>query len=231
MKNPRKNRMTPTGEMVADPSYGTFMGNRGILHDVDGAIGHRRWRHKNWIICRTQFKGRKRPVMAPNRYTELFFLDEATALAAGHRPCAECRRSAYDDYRAALERCGCLPRSIRAPELDNLLHHERAIAGTFRQKTWTAPIMDLPDGAMVEQDGKYLLVAGSWLLEWSFQGYRIGHEKRTRRDGPISVLTPKTSVAALAAGYTPAIHDTAIVLLASLPDGVPIFSKVAGQEY
>src|SRR4051794_26424644 len=95
---PRQNRVTPSGDIITTPERGTLMGNRGVLHDADARIV-RRWQGKRWIACVLEFKGRWRPVMAPGRYTELFFLDEATALAAGHRPCAECRRRRFDEFR------------------------------------------------------------------------------------------------------------------------------------
>jgi len=227
MKNPKQNRINPKGELVSSPSYGTFMGNRGVLHDEEGNITHRRWRHKNWIICKIHFKGRKRPILAPNRYTELFFLDETTALAAGHRPCAECRYQDYTDYRNALARSGTVPISDGASELDARLHDERAVPRTFRQRTWTADLRHLPDGTMIEHDGKCLLVAGASLLEWSFQGYRIAKEKNSLTARPVTVLTPGTNVRALAAGYAPAVHETAFEPLS----GAPVFSKVAGKTY
>jgi hypothetical protein len=124
---PRQNRVTPFGEIVSVPERGTMMGNRGILHDVDGRI-RRRWRVKRWLICVLEFKGRHRMVMAPNRYTELFFLDEATGLAAGHRPCAECRRSRFLAFRnawGAANRHISGSESIRAAMMDNQLHAER----------------------------------------------------------------------------------------------------------
>lgn len=231
MRMPKQNRMTPKGELVADPSRGTFMGNRGILHDAEGQIGHRTWRHRNWIICLTEFKGRKRPIMAPNRYTELFFLDEATALAAGHRPCPECRRRAYSEYRAALQKSGGLPTAAEAGELDALLHAERAWPGKFRQRTWIATVAELPNGAMIEADDRILLVAGDRLLEWSFQGYRNAIETRELDGRSVTVLTPKTNVSALMGGYQPGIHASAHALLAASSDRESIFSKVAGYSY
>jgi hypothetical protein len=124
---PRRNRVTPLGEIVAVSERGTMMGNRGILHDAEGLI-RRPWAVKRWLICVLEFRGRHRMVMAPNRYTELFFLDEATALAAGHRPCFECRRDRYLAFRDAWaagdpEMVGREP--IRADDIDNRLHAER----------------------------------------------------------------------------------------------------------
>lgn len=209
MPNPKQNRVNPKGELVAHASQGMFMGNRGILHDAHGAIGHQRWRHKAWIICLTAFKGRKRRIMAPNSYTELFFLDEATALAAGHRPCAECRRRNYTAYRMAVERGGGVPAAEPVAALDRQLHSERALPRRFRQKTWRSGLADLPDGAMFEQSDGIYLVMGDHVLEWSFQGY--GNAACRREFGPaeVSVLTPRTSVAALSAGYIPAFHPSA----------------------
>lgn len=229
MKKPRQNRINPKGELVAHPAYGTFMGNRGVLHDAEGIVGHRTWRHKNWIICQTAFRGRRRPIMAPNRYTELFFLDEVTALAAGHRPCAECRHAQYTEFRQALARGGVVPEAARAADLDARLHGERAWPGKFRQRRWEAPVGGLPDGAMIERAGRCLLVAGPWLLEWAFDGYSPAGEIAALDGGAVTVLTPATSVAALKAGYQPAAHESAIRILAGLAGGRPIFSAVAGQ--
>jgi len=114
-----QNRVTPFGEIVATPARGLSMGNRGILHDDRRRLGRRRWTHKAWICCVTEFRGRRRQVMAPGRYTELFFLDEAVALAAGHRPCFECRRAAANAFAA------CWGGEPRAPDMDRVLHAER----------------------------------------------------------------------------------------------------------
>lgn len=231
MQKPKQNRVTPKGEFVADPSYGTFMGNRGILHDAAGAVGHRRWRHKNWIICLTEFRGRKRPIMAPNSYTELFFLDEVTALAAGHRPCAECRHMDYIAYRGALARAGGLATSEHVASLDAELHDQRAWPRLFRQRTWQADLSDLPDGTMIEDAGRCLLVASPWLLEWSFRGYRIAAEKTAFGSGATTVLTPKTTVTALIGGYQPAVHHSAVEDGAGVGSMRPTFSKLVGHEY
>lgn len=229
MQNPKQNRVTPAGEFVADPSYGTFMGNRGILHDAAGTLGHRRWRHKNWIICLTEFKERKRRIMAPNSYTELFFLDEATALAAGHRPCAECRHMDYVDYRVALERAGGLAASESAATLDSELHDQRAWPRQFRQRRWQADLSDLPDGTMIEDAGHCLLVAGPWLLEWSFGGYRIAAEKTAFGPRTVTVLTPKATVTSLIGGYQPAVHRSAVEGEPVVGGMRPGFSKLVGQ--
>ncbi|MGR3637216.1 MAG: hypothetical protein ACU0BK_15020 [Shimia sp.] len=144
---PRQNRAQPTGEIIATPTRGAFLGNRGVLHDdtahVHSQLTHRRWRHKAWVCCVLDFKNRRRKVMTPNRYTELFFFDEAVALAAGHRPCAECRRS---DYTAFLTAAG---HSGKVADFDNRLHSARAIPRLFGQRRHTAEANTLPDGTFI----------------------------------------------------------------------------------
>lgn len=185
------------------------MGNRGILHDADRQLGRARWKLRAWLICLTAFGGRQRRVMAPNRYTELFFLDEATALAAGHRPCFECRRRAFLDYRAAWAAgtgwTGAAP--PRVVDMDACLHRERVDATSRAKRTWTTRLGGLPDGTMVAVAGEPLLVLGDRLLPWRFEGYGAA---RPRPDLPaVDVLTPPSSVAAIAAGYRPVIHASA----------------------
>ena len=120
---PLQNRVTPAGEIIADPARGTLMGNRGILHDAQQRLGAARWRHRHWIYCRLAFKGRWREVMAPSRYTELFFLDEATALAAGHRPCCECQREDFRRFQAAWQQA--FGHAASAGAIDRALHEAR----------------------------------------------------------------------------------------------------------
>jgi hypothetical protein len=201
---PRQNRVTPFGQLVAAPQRGTFMGNRGRLHDEQGRI-RRPWQVKRWIVCLLQFKGRKRRVMAPGQYTELFFLDEAAAFAAGHRPCAECRRGRFNDFRRAWAAGGALP---TAPEMDDRLHAER-IAADKTKRTFVAPLDELPDGVFVTtraSPDQALLVWGGRLLAWSPGGYG---EKRPRSNENVIVLTPASTVAALRAGYLPDVHPSA----------------------
>jgi len=185
---PFQNRVTPLGELIATPERGLVYGNRGRLHDERGVI-RRQWQLKRWISCRLEFRGRYRAggPMAPNRYTGLFFLDDATALAAGHRPCAECRNA---DYRSFLALTG----ASRADELDELLHAER---GRLHQEE----LDTLPDGAFVVLDGEPWLVAGAELLHWAPGGY----------SGRLEVITPPTSVRVLASGWRgalPLIHPS-----------------------
>jgi len=152
---PRQNRVDPFGNLIADPARGTLFGNRGVLHAADGTIV-RHHALRRWIYCRLEFKGRKRQLLQPGRYTELFFLDEATALAAGHRPCAECMRGRFNEFRAAWS-----AGPVAATDLDAALHAER-LTTDGKQATWRSPLGDLPDGAMVAIDGTpHLIRAGA----------------------------------------------------------------------
>jgi hypothetical protein len=193
---PLQNRVTPLGELVATPERGLVYGNRGRLHDERGVI-RRPWQVKRWISCRLEFRGRRRAggPMPPGRYTGLFFLDEATALAAGHRPCAECRNADYKSFLAITGASG-------ADDLDRRLHAER---GRLHESELGA----LPDGAFVALDGRAWLVLGSELLFWTPGGYT---ERRPRARGRVDVVTPPTSLDVLAAswsGSVPLIHPTA----------------------
>jgi len=191
---PLQNRVTPFGEIVANPARGTMMGNRGgRLHDDERRLGRRRSAGRAWICCRLSFNGRRRVVMAPRRYTELFFLDEATALAAGHRPCFECRRRDALRFRDA---CG----AFSAYEIDRALEDERQ-----GPKPETNVAL-LPDGAMVARDGAAWLVWRGALRQWSFAGY--GEEQPAQ--GRAALLTPKTTVGALGRGYEPIAHPTLV---------------------
>jgi hypothetical protein len=197
---PLRNRVTPLGELVAD-GRGLVYGNRGCLHDDEGRIV-RGWQVRRWIACRLEFKGRRRhPLLQPGRYTELFFLDEATAFAAGHRPCAECRRVDYDRFLAVVGGRG-------ADEVDARLHAER-LDGRSR-RLHLAALDELPDGAFVLRDGRPWLVRGDRLHEWSPAGYR---ERRPRPAGTASLLTPPMLVDALRHDWTPVVpllHPTAL---------------------
>jgi hypothetical protein len=198
-----RNRVTPLGEIVSHPARGLVYGNRGCLHDAQGRI-RRPYAVKRWIVCRLEFKGRRRaPLLQPGRYTELFFLDESTAFAAGHRPCAECR---WDDYR----HFGALwPGEAGADAIDARLHAER-IAGRERI-IHAAHYDELPDGAFVLHDGAPQLVLGERLLAWSPAGYT---DARPRPRGPARLITPPSLVAVLRAGWegdVPLLHGSAAV--------------------
>ncbi|MDE3024267.1 MAG: hypothetical protein KGI93_01725 [Acidobacteriota bacterium] len=190
-----QNRVTPLGEIVATPERGLVYGNRGCLHDAGRRI-RRQFQGTRWIACRLEFRGRHRAdPMQPGRYTGLFFLDEATAFAAGHRPCAECRR---EDYNRFMEIVG----ERRAGDVDERLHAERL--GPRRQ----ARIDELPDGAFVLVEGEPWLVLGRELLRWTPGGYA----GRRAHAGRAPVVTPATSVEALRAGWSgavPFLHPSA----------------------
>lgn len=202
-----QNRVAPTGEIVADPGRGLLMGNRGCLHTPDRRLGTTRWRSKLWICCSLSFKGVRRDVMPPGRWTALFFLDEATALAAGHRPCAYCRRADYLSYAQAWQRAYGLAERPAAVEMDARLHSERVSPRTRQQVTRPAVVGDLPDGVMVRYDGTLGLLRAGSLRSWSFHGY--GPAVPIRPGTEVEVLTPPSSVAALKAGFRPLLHPTA----------------------
>jgi hypothetical protein len=205
-----QNRVTPLGEIDADPARGDFMGNRGILHGDTKELGHRRWAHDNWIICLTSFRERQRQIMAPRRYTELFFLDEAVAIAAGHRPCYECRRQDYHAWAAAWQRATQSDAPPRAKEMDRALHKERTLRRTAQRQHWRSALCDLPDGAFISWEGVPNLVLDRHLLRWTHGGYTETSPRPTQ--GEVIVLTPPTSIATLANGFRPRLHEFSIKL-------------------
>jgi len=198
---PLRNRVTPLSELVADPARGLVYGNRGCLHDADGHI-RRRYATRRWIACRLQFKGwLRRPLLQPGKFTELFFLDEATAFAAGHRPCALCRREDYDRLTEIWR--DLHPGQRGADAIDEQLHAERFDPATRAQRHHEAEIDDLPDGAFVlHHDGPYL-VRGEELLRWSPAGYdaRIARPAQTIA----AVITPPSLLAVLRTGWQPLV--------------------------
>jgi hypothetical protein len=204
---PLQNRVTPTGEIVAVPARGLLMGNRGCLHGPDRALGPARWRSKLWICCVLDWQGRRRDPMPPGRWTALFFLDEATALAAGHRPCGYCRRPAYRSFAEAWRVARGLAGPPRAGEMDAQLHAERVDPRSRRQRTSRALAGTLPDGVMIARGGGPGLLIGGRVLPWSFAGYQA--PVTLRRDAAVDVLTPPSSVAAITAGYRPLLHPSA----------------------
>ena len=209
---PLQNRVLPTGEIITDPARGLMMGNRGCLHGPDRELGVSRWRLKAWICCVLDWKDVRRDPMPPGRWTALFFLDEATALAAGHRPCGYCRRSDYLGFAAAWQTAQRLARRPRAGEMDAVLHGER-VDRTRRQITRTMDAGQLPDGVMIRAGGDVGLLIGGRLRAWSLTGYGVA----AGVSGPVEVLTPPAIIAAIAAGYQPMVHPTA--LPASPPAG------------
>jgi hypothetical protein len=202
---PLQNRVDPFGTLIRSAARGTMMGNRGgALHNTDREIvrGHK---SRRWIACVLEFRGRHRIVMSPNRYTELFFLDEAVAFAAGHRPCAECRRERYNAFKCAWQLAHHLDKPPFADEMDAELHAARI--EKRKKVTWQAALRSLPDGCFVQIGGDACLVLGDALLLWTPQGY-------TRRDAQpmdsiVTVLTPEPIVRCFRLGYEPQIHETA----------------------
>ena len=207
---PRQNRVTPLGEIIAHPARGLVYGNRGCLHDRDGEI-RRSHAGRLWIACRLEFKGRRRKLLQPGRFTELFFLDEATAFAAGHRPCAECRR---EDYNLFLARWpGDLPARSRAAALNDRLHAER-ITESGDQRHHDTELDDLPDGAFVLRDDAPWAVRGDKLLRWTPAGYTSPIPRP--RGTHARVVTPPSLVQVLRRDWQPA--------------AVPVFHPSAGER-
>jgi hypothetical protein len=204
---PLQNRVTPEGEIIATPHRGLMLGNRGgCFHRPDRTLMARRWASRQWIACVLEFKGRRRKLMQPGLYTELFFLDEATALAAGHRPCFECRRADAMRFAQLWAAARNLDAPPRAPEMDLVLQAERV--GPGRAKiTYRADLASLPAGSFIRRDAQSYLVGEDRLLPWSPAGY--GRLAGRPGSGTAEVLTPRSIVAVLSAGYRPMLHPTA----------------------
>jgi hypothetical protein len=194
MPPPHHNRVTPTGEIVAIELRGGWTGNRGNLHRGQEIV--RPWASHHWLICTLSWKDRRVQQWLPRRLTWLFFHDEAVAFAAGHRPCALCRRGAYNAYRDAWAAGARLPSH---DAIDRRLHAERLIAGTRQRRTHAVDWSKLPDGAFVLDGGGPALVCGSELVAWSVDGY--GERRRRPRRGSAELLTPPATLAVLQAGY------------------------------
>lgn len=197
---PLQNRVAPDGEVVAHPARGLMMGNRGgRFHQPDRTLGRRRWASKAWIACRLAFKSRHRAVMGDS-YTELFFLDEATALAAGHRPCFECRRGDALAFGKAWERAFGFPKRPMVKEIDAVLHKERL------GPRGVARLQDLPEGTIIRNEGGPALIWGGALRPWSFEGY--GSPERLDPSAAAEILTPACVRAVFSAGYRPMVHPS-----------------------
>ena len=209
---PLQNRVTPFGEIVADPARGLFMGNRGgQIHDPKTrTLRKRRWASRQWIICEPEFKGRQRQVMG-NSYTELFFLDEVTALAAGHRPCFECRRQAANAFFAAhtafsnsVPTLPGSPERLKAPQMDMILHIERT---QMEVDDLAFDLDECADGSMFEHDGEAWALRGKRLLRWTPAGY--DRSVSYKKFGDLKPLTPMSTMCCLQFGYQPVWHPSA----------------------
>jgi len=206
---PLQNRVTPLGELVAEPGRGLVYGNRGCLHDERGQI-RRRFDGKRWIACRLRFRGwHREPLLQPGRFTELFFLDDATAFAAGHRPCALCRREDYVRFGEIWRELH--PDQVGADAIDAQLHSERIDPRTGDRRLREASLEELPDGAFVLHEVHPFLVIGGELLRWTTDGYldRTPRPARART----TLITPPTLVEVLRAGWRPVVpllHPTAL---------------------
>ncbi len=201
--SPARNRVTPTGEIAAIPLRGAWTGNRGILHR--GQVIVRFHASDLWITCALEFRGRWREQWQPHRYTHLFFHDEAVSFAAGHRPCAECRRGAYDAYRTSWA-AGLGVEVPSATQMNRQLHSERIVRGTHRRQRHEMPFGELPDGTFVMLGPTPAVVVGEHLTEWTREGYATPRPRPA--DGVASVLTPPSTVAVLRAGYPVQIDDS-----------------------
>lgn len=204
-----QNRVNPWGALCAVTSRGTLMGNRGILHDEKNRIV-KPWAHQAWVTCLPSFKDIKRPrPFSQGNYSELFFLDEVTAFAAGHRPCAYCQRERNRDFKDAWLRANYPERScsqMKWPEIDKVLHNERAVRGGGKQ-TFEAALADLPIGAMFEWKETAYLVSTRGYLRWSFEGY--GNPVTIDRNAQVFVLTPLSIVRTFSVGFIPNAHFSA----------------------
>jgi hypothetical protein len=199
-----QNRVTPFGDIIATPHRGMFTGNRGIIHDpATRTLLKRRWSSRAWLTCVCEFRGRRRKVMSGRSWTELFFLDEATAFAAGHRPCFFCRRDDANRFRAAWEK-GNGVSNLRAGDIDAMLHRERLKRGRKRLHALEVPLPRLPDGAMIAAGEQSFLIVQSRALKWSPGGYR---EAKVRINDAM-LLTPPSTLRAFAAGYRPVLHES-----------------------
>ncbi len=203
---PLQNRVTPTGDIIATPHRGLFTGNRGIIHDpATKTLLNKRWSSPAWITCLCEFRGWRRPVMGRRSWTELFFLDEATAFAAGHRPCFFCRRDDANRFRAAWEK-GNGVKGIRAKEIDAVLHVERLERRKKRLHALPMPVAQLPDGAMVQAGEESFLIVQGRALRWSMAGYC----KPKNTIDEALLLTPPSTLRALSVGYRPVLHPSAM---------------------
>lgn len=204
--SPARNRVTPYGDVEALALRGAFTGNRGILHVGREIV--RFHAHDSWITCALRFRDRWSEQWLAHRFTWLYFHDEAVSFAAGHRPCAECRRASYKGYQAAWASAASGRELPSAAEINRRLHGERIVRGTHRRRLHAAPWRGLPDGVFVAVDGAPFVIAGSALVEWTRAGYAGRRDRPTRGDA--TMLTPPSTVAVLRAGYPVQIDAAAL---------------------
>jgi len=211
---PLRNRVTPFGDIVAIPQRGMFIGNRGIIHDpATRTLLKRRWASKAWLVCLCEFRGRRRAVMSGRSWTELFFLDEAVALAAGHRPCFFCRCQAAQAFRYAWA-CGGVVKMPRAAEMDAVLHAERLDYGRKRLHALPSHADDLPDGSVIAAAGEAYTLAHGRAFRWTPDGY----DRAVEIPRASALVTPPSTLGALRAGYRPVLHPNVGAIPATTAD-------------
>jgi hypothetical protein len=199
-----QNRVTPFGEIVAIPQRGMFTGNRGIIHDpATKTLLNRRYTSKAWLVCSCEYKGYRRVVMAGRSWTELFFLDEAVALAAGHRPCFVCRREAAQRFKALWASANDMAGSS-ADAMDRVLHEERIDHGQKRVHSLPRRIAALPNGAIVVASGAAYTLCSGQAYRWTSEGYAAPE----RLDDADGLLTPSSTLRVIDAGYQPELHPS-----------------------
>ena len=201
---PKRNRVTPYGDIVAIDLRGAWLGNRGILHEGEEIVAFHR--HRLWITCELQHRDWRLPQWQPHHFTVLFFHDEAVSLAAGHRPCALCRRADYNAYRGAWAAATGEDAPL-ATEMDRVLHRERLHPGTHRRRLHELPWPSLPPGVFAVVDDRPVLVRDGALVPWTHAGY--GEPRARPRQGSATVLTPPSTVAVLRTGYRPQVDARA----------------------
>ena len=214
---PLQNRVDPKGSLIAVNARGAWMGNRGILHNDQQQIVSP-WKHKAWVTCQLAFKGRQRKIFSPGDYSELFFLDEATALSAGHRPCAECRRERFNEFKTAWLKANAAA-NAQPPlkEIDKQLHAERAIRGGGKV-TYSDEFRNLPPGTFIEYNDQACLIWAGRLWQWSPEGY-VDTGTAPVANEEVKVFTPRSIVAMYTNGFTPEVAKSAPK--SSVPAQVP----------
>ncbi|GAA3980376.1 hypothetical protein [Mucilaginibacter dorajii] len=198
---PLQNRVDPKGNIISTPARGAWLGNRGVIHNAQQQIV-RPFKVKAWIICALQFRGRHREVMMPDRWTELFFLDEATAFSAGHRPCFQCRYQDHQRFKTAwLNGNPEYGFTHKTPisEIDKIIHAERIAKG--KKVTFEDQIQNLPTGSFIEINGEPYLVTDKQIYHWTPFGYQDALQ--LPENETVTVLTPRSIVKAFGAGYMP----------------------------